>query len=417
MNTEFFIAKRLFGDKENQHFVSRRIINIALVSIVLSLVAMIVSVAVITGFKDEVRNKVVGFGGHIRIIHYDSNLSAETQPVSKNQDFLPSLEKLELISHIQVFATKPGIIKTQDHIEGVVVKGVDPGYDWNFFSRYLVKGQIPPINDSVRINEILISEKTSKLLTLDIGEDVYVYFINEDRRTPNIRNFTISGIFNTGLEEFDRLFILADIKHIQRLNRWTPDQVSGFEINIRNFKDLDRAEYLIRDRVIAYDQEEGESLRTENILRKYPQIFDWLSLLDMNVWVLLILMTLVAGINMISGLLVLMLERSTMIGILKSLGSPDHSIRKVFLYLSGFLISRGLVWGNIIGVVLILLQKYFKLMPLDAASYYVSSVPVHLSLLHLVLLNLGTMAAVLMMLLIPGSFISKISPDKTLQFE
>ncbi len=417
MNTEFFIAKRLYWDKKNQHFVSRRIINIALVSIVLSLVAMIISVSVITGFKDEVRNKVVGFGGHIRIINYDSNLSAETQPVSKNQDFLPSLKNLDMITHIQVFATKPGIIKTRDHIEGVIVKGVDTGYDWNFFTRYLVKGQIPPMNDSARINEILISEKTSNLLGFDIGDDVYVYFINEDRKTPNIRNFKVSGIFNTGLEEFDRLFILADIKHIQRLNNWDPDQVSGFEITIRNFKDLNLAEYLIRERVIAYDEQNGVSLRTENILRKYPQIFDWLSLLDMNVWVLLILMTLVAGINMISGLLVLMLERSTMIGILKSLGSPDHSIRKVFLYLSGFLISRGLLWGNVIGILFILLQKYFKLMPLDAASYYMSYVPVHLSLLHLVLLNIGTMAAVLTMLLIPGAYISRISPDKTLQFD
>jgi len=417
MNTELFIARRLFFDKKNQHFVSRKIINIALASISLSLVAMIISVSVITGFKDEVRNKAIGFGGHIRIVNYDSNLSSETKPISRSQAFLPKLEKLNFIKHIQVFATKPGIIKTDDNIEGVVVKGVDTDYDWGFFRKYLVAGTIPEINDSVRINDILISEKTSKLLGLGVGDNVYIYFINEDRETPNTRQFKVSGVFNTGLEEFDRLFILGDIKHIQRLNQWNKNQISGFEIILKKFKDIDRAEYLVRDQVINYHEEDGETLRTESILRKYPQIFDWLSLLDMNVWVILVLMTLVAGINMISGLLVLILERSTMIGILKSLGSPDHSIRKVFLYLSAFLISRGLLWGNILGIVVILLQKYFKLMPLDAASYYVSYVPVNFSILHLLILNIGTMLAVMAMLLIPGTFISKISPEKSIRFD
>ncbi|NQU85718.1 MAG: ABC transporter permease [Mariniphaga sp.] len=416
MNIEFFIAKRLFFDKKNKHIVSKKIINIALASIALSLVAMIISVSVITGFKDEVRNKAIGFGGHIRIINYDSNLSAETQAISQNQAFLPTLKNLGFIKFIQVFATKPGIIKTEENIEGVVLKGVGTDYNWDFFTKYLIEGSIPHINDSIRINEVLISEKTSKLMGYGIGDNVYVYIINEEGKT-NTRQFKVSGIFNTGLEEFDRLFVIVDIKHIQRLNNWESDQVSGFEIVINNFKDLTFAEYLVREYVVNYHQDNSESLRTESIIRKYPQIFDWLSLLDMNVWIIIILMTLVAGINMISGLLILILERSSMIGILKSLGSPDHSIRKVFLYLSGFLISRGLLWGNVIGVLFILIQKYFKLMPLDATSYYVSHVPVNLSIIHLAVLNIGTMVAVLLMLLIPGSIISKISPEKTIRFD
>ncbi|MBN1819262.1 MAG: ABC transporter permease [Prolixibacteraceae bacterium] len=417
MNVELFIAKRLFFDKKSQHFVSAKIINIALFSIALSLVTMIISVSVITGFKQEVRNKAIGFGGHIRIINYDTNLSAETRPVSRNQDFLPVLNKLSFIKHIQVFATKPGIIKTEENIEGVVLKGVDTDYNWDFFTKYLVKGSIPEINDSTRTDQVLISEKTSDLMGFDVGDDIYVYFINEDREIPNTRQFKVRGIFNTGLEEFDRLFVIGDIKQIQRLNQWNSDQVSGFEIIIRNFKDLDYAEYRVREEVVNYYEDNGETLRTESIIRKYPQIFDWLSLLDMNVWIILILMTLVAGINMISGLLILMLERSTMIGILKSLGSPDHSIIKVFLYLSGFLVSRGLLWGNLIGIAIIIIQNSFKVLHLDATSYYVSYVPMNFSVIHLIILNIGTLTAVLLMLLLPGKVISKISPEKTIRFD
>ena len=417
MNTEFFIAKRLFLDKKNQHSVSRKIINIALVSIALSLVAMIISVSVITGFKDEVRSKAIGFGGHIRIVNYDSNYSAETLPISREQSFLPELRNLRFIQHIQVFATKPGIIKNEENIEGIIVKGVDTDYDWDFFKKYLVEGSIPVMDDSVRTNDILVSEKTTRLMNYRVGDDVYVYFINEDRKTPNIRNFKVKGIFNTGLEEFDRLYLIADIKHIQRLNGWDKNQVSGFEIIIDDFSRIDPDEVIVREKVVNYYENEENSLRTESIIRKYPQIFDWLNLLDMNVWVILILMTLVAGINMISGLMVLILERSTMIGILKSLGSPDHSIRKIFLYLSGFLISRGLLWGNMIGMLIILIQKYFKLMPLDPTSYYVSHVPVNFSIIHLLVLNSATMIAVILMLLVPSSFISKISPEKTIRMD
>jgi lipoprotein-releasing system permease protein len=417
MNAELFIARRLFSDKKIQRHISRQIINIALVSISLSLAVMIISAAIVTGFKDEISNKAIGFGGHIQIVNFDSNNSPETQPVSINQPFLPSLKKLKFIKNIQVFATKPAIIKTEENIEGVVVKGVGTDYNWDFFRKYLVAGEIPLINDSARINNILISKKTSQLLNFKVGDYVYVYFISNDGLETNTRQFKISGIFNTGLEEFDRLFIIADIKHIQRLNDWTLEQVSGFEINIYKFNDILKDEFLIREQVVNYQSDQSEVLRTESIIRKYPQIFDWLSILDMNVWVILILMTLVAGINMISGLLVLILERSSMIGILKSMGSRNQNIRRIFLYLSGLLISRGLLWGNLIGILLIVVQKYFRLMPLDPASYYVTYVPVNFSIAQLLILNLGTMMAVLIMLVIPSTFISRISPEKTIRFD
>lgn len=417
MNTELFIARRLFFDKKSRKNISGQIINIALVSIAVSLAVMIISVAIVTGFKNEVSNKTVGFGGHIQIINFDSNNSPETRPISRNQSFLPQLKQMDLIKTIQVFATKPGIIKTEDNIEGVILKGVDSDYDWRFFSEYILDGNIPSINDSARTNEVLISKKTSDLLELNVGSDMYVYFIGNDGQSTNTRQFKVSGIFSTGLEEFDRLFMLGDIKHIQRLNDWQPNQVSGFEIILKDFGTIEKAEYQIREQVINYSNETSETLRTESIVRKYPQIYDWLSIIDMNVWVILIIMALVAGINMISGLLVLILEKSQMIGILKSLGSQGYSIRRIFLYLSAFLVSRGLIWGNVAGLLFIAAQKYLRLIPLDPVSYYVSYVPVNFSLLYLLLLNAGTLAVVLSMLVLPTYFIGKISPEKTIRFE
>jgi lipoprotein-releasing system permease protein len=417
MNTELFIARRLFFDKKSRKNISGQIINIALVSIAVSLAVMIISVAIVTGFKNEVSNKTVGFGGHIQIVNFDSNNSPETQPISRNQPFLANLKQMGFIKTIQVFATKPGIIKTEDNIEGVILKGVDTDYDWSFFNDYILSGNIPAITDSARTNEVLISKKTSDLLGLNTGDDMYVYFIGNDGQSTNTRQFKVCGVFSTGLEEFDRLYMLGDIKHIQRLNDWQPNQVSGFEIIIKNFAQIEKAEYQIREQVISYHDENEETLRTESIVRKYPQIYDWLSIIDMNVWVILIIMALVAGINMISGLLVLILEKSQMIGILKSMGSQGYSIRKIFIYLSAFLITRGLLWGNVTGVLFIVVQKFFRVIPLDPVSYYVSYVPVNFSFFYLILLNIGTLAVVLSMLVLPTFYIGRISPEKTIRFE
>jgi lipoprotein-releasing system permease protein len=417
MNTELFISRRLFFEKNNKKFLSQKIIRIALVGIALGLAVMIISVGVVTGFKNEIRNKVIGFGSHIQVVNFDSSNSFETQPISKKQPFLDELKTLNGVSQVQVFATKPGMIKTDEYIQGIVFKGVDSGYDWSFFSKNLKEGNLPVINDSVRSDEILISGQLSKLLEVSVDDRVVLYFINEDESNPRMLQLTICGLYNTGMEEFDNLFVLGDLQQVQRLNNWQPDQISGFEVVISDFFRIDEIEQDVRNTVLDYSIENDAILRTTNITREYPQIFDWLSILDMNVWIILFLMAVVAGFNMISGLLVLILERSKMIGVLKALGSPNWSIRKVFLYLSVFLTSRGMIWGNAIGIGFIVIQNYFEVLKLNPTTYYVDVVPVNFSLLYIILLNIGTIVATTLMLVVPSYLVSKISPEKTIRFD
>ena len=417
MNTELFISKRLFFDKANKKLLSQRIIRIALTGIALGLAVMIISVAVVTGFKKEVRNKVIGFGSHIQIINYDSNSSYETQPVSEEQPFLSEIRAIDGIKYLQPFATKPGMIKTDEYIQGIVFKGVDKDYNWDFFSKSLVEGHIPEINDSSRTSQIILSKDVSNLIQLKLNDKAVVYFINENNPTPLMLQLEVCGIYHTGFEEFDKRFILGDIKQIQRLNDWRTDQISGFEVVLSDFKRIDDIEQQIRKIVIQFRDENAEVLRTESITRMYPQIFDWLSILDMNVWIILLLMVMVAAFNMVSGLLVLILERASMIGVLKAMGTANWSVRKIFVYLSVFLTGRGLFWGNIIGIAVVLLQNIFHIVRLDPTTYYVDYVPMNFSLLHLLLLNLGTIVITSLILIIPSWFISKISPDKSMRFD
>jgi len=378
---------------------------------------MIVSVAVVTGFKNEVRNKVIGFGSHIQVVNFDSRNSYELSPISSNQLFLHKIKNIAEIKSIQVFATKPGMIKTEEYIQGIVFKGVDSRYNWDFFQKNLIAGRLPQLNDSARVNEIILSEQVSKLLRLKLDDSAILYFVTENEITPRMLQLKVCGIYRTGLEEFDKLFVIGDIKQIQRLNSWKANEISGFEIEVFNFSKIEETEQLVRNAVIDYREDNGNILRTENIARMYPQIFDWLKILDMNVWVILILLILVASFNMISGLLVLILERTSMIGVLKVLGSRNWSIRKIFLYLSVFLTSRGMLWGNIIGVALILVQKTFEVIKLDPTTYYVDVVPVNFSLMHLLFLNIGSIIITTIMLVIPSYLVSKISPEKTIRFD
>lgn len=417
MNTELFISRRLFFDKTNKQFLSQKIIRIALFGIALGFAVMLISVAVVTGFKSEVRNKVIGFGSHIQIVNFNSRNSYELSPISKNQPFLQNLTNIEGIKQVQAFATKTGMIKTEEDIHGIVFKGVDANYNWDFFKQNLIEGRLPKLDDSKRVDEILLSQQVAKLLKLRLNDSAVFYFIHDKETFPRLRQFDICGIYRTSLEEFDNLFVIGDIKQIRRLNDWEEDQISGFEIEVNDFNDIEDIEQQVRNTVIEYKEDNNTILRTESITRLYPQIFDWLSILDMNVWVLLILMILVAGFNMISGLLVLILERSSMIGVLKALGSPNWNIRKIFIYLSFFLTGRGMLWGNIIGIGIILLQKTFSIIKLDPTTYYVDVVPMNFSLVHLLLLNIASISITTIMLLIPSYLISRISPDKTIRFD
>ncbi|SFE91380.1 ABC transporter permease [Sunxiuqinia elliptica] len=416
MNTELFIAKRLFSSKDQNQRMSRRIVRLAVAGISLGMVVMILAVAIVTGFQREIESKVNGFAAHLQIVNYDSNLSYQTEAINKEQGFLEELKAMPQVKHVQQFATKPGMIKTDEDIQGVVLKGIAPDFDWSFFDANRVAGERIAL-DSLRTNAVWISEQLSNLLKLGLGDSFRMYFLNENERVPRIRQFEVKGIYRTGLAEFDRMFMLIDIRHLQRLNGWADDEISGYEIFMDDLEEVDNAEFKIRDLVLAHLNDEDSLLRVINIKRKFPHIFDWLRLLDMNVWIILSLMVLVAGFNMISGLLVIILERTQMIGVLKSLGAANVDVRKVFLYLSAFLIGEGLLWGNVLGILLGLAQHYFQIIHLDPASYYVDTVPVNISVLHLVLLNIGALLVTMLMLIAPSFFISRIAPEKTIRFD
>ena len=391
--------------------------NIALFGIVLGLVVLILSVAIVTGYKSEVGRKVIGFGSHLQIVNLDSNQSFETSPISQNQPFINDLKNIEGIRHVQVFATKPGIIRTDDEIQGVVLKGIGPDFDWSFFQENKVAGEPFQVQDTIRSNKVWVSKQMADLLKLNLGDDLNMFFINASEAVPRQRKFQLAGIYKTSLEEFDRMFVLVDINHIRKLNNWKNDEVSGFEILVNDFKQLSEQEKAVHNLLLRNTKPEEPVLQVISIKEKYRHIFDWLSLLDMNVWVILVLMVLVAGFNMVSSLLVIILERTQMIGILKAMGARNWSIRKVFLYFSLLLILKALVLGNILGIGICLIQQYTHVIKLDPSSYYLEYVPINLSVWHILLLNVGTVLITILMLLLPSYFITKVSPEKTIRFE
>lgn len=417
MNIDLYIARRIFSAKENRNNLSHRIVNIALFGIVLGLVVLILSVAIVTGYKSEVGRKVIGFGSHLHIVNLDSNQSYETIPISQDQPFLSDLKRIEGIRHIQIFATKPGIIRTDDEIQAVVLKGIGPDFDWSFFEENKVEGSRFQIQDTVRNNQVWVSKQMADMLKLKLGDDLIMFFIYGSEIIPRQRKFQLAGIYKTSLEEFDRLFVLVDINHIRKLNNWKNDEVSGFEILVNDFNKLNDQEKAVHNLLLRNTVANGPVLQVVSIREKYRHIFDWLGLLDVNVWVILTLMILVAGFNMVSSLLVVILERTQMIGILKAMGARNWSIRKVFLYFSVMLILKALVLGNILGIGICLIQQYTHVLKLDATSYYLEYIPINLTILHLVLLNLGTIFVTMLMLLLPSYFITKVSPEKIIRFE
>jgi lipoprotein-releasing system permease protein len=405
LNTELFIARRILS--KNKANFSRPIVRIAILSIGLGLTVMFVAVAILTGFQKEVREKVIGFGAHIQISHYDENSSLETKPISMHQDFYPSLETVKGIRHIQVYATKAGIIKTADQIQGIVLKGIGPDYDVSFFSNKIIAGHFLHLSDTGKTNDVLISKNLASLLKLHLNDDIRMYFISGT--TTLGRKFHIAGIYETGLEEFDKVYVLCDIRHIQKLNNWQPDEVGGFEVILDNFNDLGKMGKYVYRKI-------GMTLDAKTIRDLYPQIFDWLDLQDINVLIILVLMVLVSGITMISTLLILILERTNMIGILKALGMPNRGIRRVFLINAVYIIGQGLFWGNLVGATLCILQQKYGIITLPQESYYVSVVPVNLELWNILLLNAGTVVVCLAMLLLPSFVTSRISPVKAIRF-
>jgi lipoprotein-releasing system permease protein len=414
MNLPYFIAQRLIKGRREGTSFSRPINVIAIIGIAMGLAVMILAVSILTGFKQQIRDKIVGFGSNIQILNFDSNLSLETIPISDSQTFISKIRQMPGIKHIQVFATKAGIIKTEDAIQGVVLKGVGSDFDWRFFKNNVVDGSVFTVTDTARSNEVIISKKISDMLRLKTGDSFAMYFVQDP---PRSRKFTISGIYETSLEEFDKMYVYCDIGHIKRLNGWEDNQISGFEIFINDFDKLDEMTMAVRDAIGYRLLEDQTKFKVTNIRIRYPQIFDWLNFQDMNVIIIITLMLLVAGFNMISGLLILILEKTNMIGIFKALGSENVTIRKVFLYQAAYLIAKGLFWGNIIGIGLAFIQLKTGLITLDPTSYYIKTVPVNLELSHILLLNAGTMAAIILMLLVPSQLISRITPVKAIRYD
>ena len=415
MNTELFIAKRIYkGDKKNRKRVSSPAIKIAIAGIALGLAIMIVAVCIIIGFKKENREKVIGFGSHIQITSFDSNSSYEHQPIAFSDTLRNMLENNPEITHVQKFITKPGIIKTDEDFLGVVLKGVFDDYDWRFFEKNLIEGNIINLNDTSGTNQAIISQNIAKKLHLKLGDNFTTYFVQEPVRA---RRFVITGIYETNFEDYDKLYVITDEKILSNLNDWEDDMVSGIEVLVKDYNKLDQTAQDLFFEMSSYKDRFGNALYTRSIKDINPMIFNWLNLLDMNVWVILILMILVSGFTMISGLLIIILERTNMIGMLKSMGARDFSIRKVFLYLSAFLIGQGMLWGNIIGLAFCLIQKNFQLLKLDPATYYLSAVPIDLNPLYVILLNIGTLIVSLIMMIAPSYLVAKITPAKSIRFE
>ena len=411
MNYEFFLAKRIIGNKSYKSSVSAPIIKIGIAAIAISVIVMLIAIATGIGLEHKIRDKAVAFNGHITISNFDSNESEGAQvPIAKNQDFYPDFKSVEGVSHVQAVANKFGIIRTKTDFEGLFLKGVGTDYDWRYFKEFLIEGRLPKYTQTYS-NEVLISKYLADRLEFVVGDDFQMYFMKSDTsQPPSIMKYTVVGIFNSGFEELDKTYLIGDINHVQRLNRWNKDQVGNFEVFIENYNDLDR----IGDEVYA---QTPSTLDAMTVKQKYATIFEWIPIFTTNIYGIIGIMILVGAINMITALLVLILERTQMIGILKALGSSNWSIRKLFLYNASYLIACGLFWGNLIGIGVLLLQKQFEFIKLDPSVYYVTVAPVYLDWTYVVLLNMMTFVLCVLMLLIPSFLISKIMPVKAMKFQ
>lgn len=410
MNFELFIAKRIIGNKAYKSSVSAPIIKIGIAAIAIGVIVMLIAIATGLGLQQKIRDKVVAFNGHIQITNYDNNASDESLvPISTQQDFYPDFKTVSGVKHIQGVATKFAVIRTETDFEGVVVKGVGADYNWTYFREFLIDGRLPDFTKK-RNEEVLISKYLANRLGFKVGDKFQTLFGENLNKLPRQLNYEIVGIYNSGFQELDEKFCLADIRHIQRLNKWDADQVGNFEVFIDDFNALTTI-------YAEVYKEIPSELNATPITQKYATVFEWIKIFDNNTYGIIAIMIIVAGINMITALLVLILERTTMIGVLKALGSSNWTIRKVFLYNASYLIGLGLLWGNLIGLSLLFAQKYLKLFPLNPDTYYVSEAPVYISLDYILILNIGTFVACLLMLLIPSIIISKISPVKAIRFD
>ena len=411
MNFEFFIAKRLISAQSYKSSVSAPIIKIGVLAIAISTIVMLFAVAISVGLQQKIRDKAVAFNGHITISNFDTNLSEGAQaPIKKTQLFYPEFKEVDGITHVQAVAQKFGIIRTETDFERLFLKGVGIDYNWQYFKEFLIQGTLPNYSESYS-DEVLISEHLAKRLLFKLGDTFQMYFLKSDSSSPpSIRKFKIVGIFNSGFEELDQTFLIGDLNHVQRLNRWSKDQVGQFEVFIQDYEDLEA-------KGLEVYAETPSTLNAQTVKQKYPVIFDWIAIFDKNTYGIIAMMILVGVINMITALLVLILERTQMIGILKALGSRSWSIQKVFIYTASYLAITGLILGNGIGLLLLFIQKYLSPITLNPSVYYVSKAPVDINLWTILCLNLFTFTICVLVLIIPSYLIAKIAPVKAIKFD
>ena len=415
MNWKLFVARRIYRSKEGREEISKPAVRIATAGIAIGLAVMIVAVAVVIGFKHQVRDKVTGLSSDILITNFDQQKSYETVPIVANDSLLQKLRAVNGVKHIQRYSTKPGMIMTDDNFLGMVLKGVADEYDWNYLKNHLIEGEIPVFTDTASTNQVLVSKTIASKLNLNIGEKLYTYYIEGEK--VRARRLEVAGIYQTNFTMFDELFLWTDLYTVNRLNNWKDGQVSGVELELSDYDNLEAVKECLRAKVDMKTDCFGNTYYTKTVEEAYPQIFAWLDLLDMNVWVILILMTGVAGFTMISGLLIIILERTNMIGVLKALGAGNLAIREIFLSFSVFLIGRGMLWGNAIGLLFILVQSQFRIFKLDPATYYIDCVPVEFNFWLWALLNVCTLVISVLMLVGPSYLIAQIHPAKSIKFE
>ena len=415
MNFPLFIAKKIYNSSDRTRRVSKPAIRIATIGVAIGLAVMIVSVSVVLGFKHTIRNKVIGFGSHITVADFMSLQNSELYPITINDSLLKALYKIQGVKHIQRFAYTQGILKTDDDFLGVTLKGVGPEFDSTFIHNNMVAGSFPKFSDNSNQQKIILSKTIADKLKMKVGQKIFAYFVNE--QGVRTRKFTVCGIYETNLKQFDSQICMTDLYTVNKLNGWEPDQYSGAELEVKDFNLLDNTALNVLGHVKNKVDKYGSTYSSATVIEQNPQIFSWLDLMALNVWIILALMISVAGVTMISGLLIIILERTQMIGLMKAIGARNRQIRHVFLWFATFIIGKGLIIGNIVGIGLILLQQYTGLFKLDPQTYYVSTVPVEINIPLIIALNLSTLLICVFVLIAPSYFISHINPAKSMHYE
>ncbi|MBM6992732.1 MAG: ABC transporter permease [Prevotella sp.] len=415
MNFPLFIARRIYKDHDIQQKVSRPAIAIAIAGIAIGLAVMMVSISVVLGFKHSVQNKVIGFGSHIQVSNFMSQMSSNDFPIQMDDSMMNVIKKVPGVKHVERFAYKQGILKTDSDFLGVMFKGVGPEFNADFIKQNLVEGTLPAFSDKSSSNKILISKIMADKLNLKLGQRIFAYFI--DNSDIRLRRFTVQGIYQTNLNQYDESICFTDLYTVTKLNGWNADQTSGAEVMVNDFNRVYEVENYFINRINKTEDHYGETYSSQTIRESNPQIFNWLDLLDLNVWIIIALMIVVASVTMISGLLIIILECTTMIGVLKALGSTNTTIRHIFLWFATFVIGRGILIGNAIALLLIVVQRQFHLVKLDPTIYYIKAVPVEFNIPLFVIINVFTFLVCLLVLIAPSFLISHISPTKSIRYE